>query len=155
MSKYYLVPVTTKMIKIKDSDRSLLEVLEMVDTELYERELRRIDITYENSMCKYFQETGYINEFNNNTRMLYKTRGIPEKLILVNDEKGLYEFFTGKKIECRIDSYLEPFRISVQEAKKVINSRYQYGYNVSKFMKKASKRKKVFFKRKNSVKPSK
>lgn len=152
MKKYYLVPVTTRNIKI--NGKTLFEMLEKVDKKLYERELKRINITYENPICKYYQESGLIEKFNNNTRILYNIRRVPEKLIIVEDDNRKYEFFSEENIECDNDLYLKTFRVSPMVIKKCIES-YLYDKCVLKFIKKGSKKEKSFFKCKNSVKQNK
>ena len=152
MKKYYLVPVTTRSIKI--NGKTLFEMLKKVDKKLYERELKRINITYENPICKYYQESGLIEEFNNNTRILYSTRRVPEKLIIVEDDNRKYEFFSEENIECDNDLYLNTFMVNPMIVKKCIEN-YLYDKNVLRFIKKGSKKEKVFFKCKNSVKQDK
>ena len=152
MSKYYLVPVTTRDIKIKG--KTLFEMLHRVDRELYNREIRRVEMTYENPVCKYLQEAGLIDEYNNVTSLMYQSKGIPEKIIIKKDEKGIYEFFSEEEIECDNDNYLEVFRINPTDVKKFVEN-YSYDRNVLRFIKKGSRKRKMFFKCKNSVKQGK
>ena len=71
MSKYYLVPVTTRGIKV--NGKSLYEVLGMLDTELYVREKTRIELTYERKEGYMLQKSGYIQGYNEYTSILYGT----------------------------------------------------------------------------------
>ena len=152
MKKYYLVPVTTRSVKI--NGKTLFEMLGKVDKKLYDRELKRIDITYESPICKHYQESGLIEDFNNNTRLLYNVRRVPEKLIIVEDKDRKYEFFSEENVECDDELYLKTFRVNPMVIKKCIEN-YLYDKNVLKFIKKGSKKEKMFFKRKNSVKQGK
>ena len=153
MNKYYLIPVTTREISIDGN--VLFDMLGNVDNELYVRELQRVNLTYENPLCKYLQESGYIDRFNSKTKMLYKKKKIPEKLLIVRNDNKIYEFFSEKEIECESDAYLEAFRVKSMDVKKCIGNGNLYAKRVLKFIKLGNKKKKVFFKRKDSVKLSK
>ena len=152
MSKYYLVPITAKKLKIKG--KTFFEMLENIDRDLYNRELRRIEITYESPMCKYYQESGLIDEYNNNTRLLYINRKIPEKLVIKLDKSKLYEVLSKTEIECDDLSYLEVFEANVDDIKECVNNSL-YEKNVLRFIKLGLKDRNVFIKRKNSVKQDK
>ena len=55
---------------------------------------------------------------------------------------------------CDDELYLKTFRVNPMVIKKCIEN-YLYDKNVLKFIKKGSKKEKIFFKRKNSVKQGK
>ena len=152
MDKYYFVPVTTDNIKI--NGRTLLEILEMVDKELYDRELKRIEITYENPKCKYLQESGLIDEYNNNTRLLYRKRKVPEKIIIKENKRGLFEYISECEIVCDDRSFLSVYEANIEDIKNCIYNSL-YDKTVLKFVEFAFKEQKSKFKRKNSVKRGK
>ena len=141
MAKYYLVPVTARDIKI--NGKTFFEMLENIDEKLYKRELRRVQITYENPLCKHFQESGLIDEFNNIT-----------KLIIKEDDYGLFEFVSEKEIQCDNPLYLKVYEANIDDIKECMNNS-SYDDKVLRFIKLGLKNKKTFFKRKNSVKRSK
>ena len=151
MKKYYLVPVTTRSVRIKD--RSLFEMLENVNKKLYDRELERINITYQSDIYNYYNHD-YINAYNNMTKMLYEKKLVPEKIIIVDSGNNKYEFFTEEEVECDNDAYLKVFRINPNQLNKYIKKNPLYGKSVIKFIKKGSKDRKTFLKCKNNVKPS-
>ena len=154
MSKFYLVPVTTRNIEIKG--KTLYKILEDVDIELYLREKVRVELTYERKECYLLAKSGYINRFNEYTSLLYNERKVPEKLILKEDESGLREFYTDVEVECDNKPYLEAFEVSPKSIRYFLRKNDKnYHARVVKFMKKANKKEKVFFKCKNSVKHNK
>ena len=117
MSKYYLVPVTTRGIKV--NGKSLYEVLGMLDTELYAREKTRIELTYERKEGYMLQKSGYNQGYNEYTSILYNEREIPERLILREDEDDkVCEFFTGTEVEYSNKSYLDVFRVKPLDIKE-------------------------------------
>ena len=152
MAKYYLVPVTARDIKI--NGKTFFEMLENIDEKLYKRELRRVQITYENPLCKHFQESGLIDEFNNITKLIYRKKRIPEKLIIKEDDYGLFEFVSEKEIQCDNPLYLKVYEANIDDIKECMNNS-SYDDKVLRFIKLGLKNKKTFFKRKNSVKRSK
>ena len=149
MKKYYLVPVTTRSVKIKD--RSLFEMLGNANNNLYNRELERINMTYESDSYN----CDFINGYNHMTSLLYKEKRIPEKMIIVDTGDKKFEFFTEEEVECDNDSYLKVFRVTPSQVKKYIGKNPLCGKYVFKFIKNGSKDKKVLSKCKNTVKPSK
>lgn len=151
MKKYYIVPVTTRAVRI--NDRSLFEMLGNVNKKLHDRELERIKMTYESDIYNYYNYD-IINGYNHMTKMLYEKRVIPEKMIIVDNGSKKIEFFTEEEIECDNDSYLEVFKANPGQVKKYIQKNPLYGKSVIKFIKKGSKDRKVLTKCKNSVKPN-
>ena len=153
MSKYYLVPVTSEKIKLKD--KSLFEILGNVDTELCVREKTRIELTYERKECYILQKSGYIQGFNEYTSLLYSERRLPEKLILKKDKDEVVEFFSELKVNSENESCLEVFEVTPKDIQEFLKNNVDYHYKVEKFLKKGLKKGKSFFKRKDSVKRSK
>lgn len=154
MSKYYLVPVTTRGIKV--NGKSLYEVLGMLDTELYAREKTRIELTYERKEGYMLQKSGYIQGYNEYTSILYNEREIPERLILREDEDDkVCEFFTGTEVEYSNKSYLDVFRVKPLDIKEYLEGNSSYHSKVEKFIRKSKKKGKSFLKRKKNIKPNK
>ena len=103
-NKYYNVPVTARMVT--SNDVPLLRMLKIVDEELYDREVERVRITYE-------EETGKraIKAFNRETSQIFNERNLPERLLLIQDNFGLREIETGVLFECKADGYLDSFEL--------------------------------------------
>lgn len=145
MKKYYIVPITTRSVKI--NDRSLFEMLEFVNKKLYDREKERANITYESENYNY----DYINGYNHITSLLYKEKGVPEKIIIVDNGNKKYEFFTEEEVDCDNDSYLKVFRVTPKQVKKYIEKNPLHSKHIFKFIKKGKKDIKVLSKCKNTV----
>ena len=149
MKKYYMVPVTTRSVKF--GDKTLFGMLETVNKDLYDRELERIKMTYESDIYNY----EIINGYNSITKLLYKEKRVPEKIIIVDNGDKKYEFFTDEEIDCKNDSYLKVFKVTPTQIKNYLKKNPLYSKSVIKFMKKGIKDGKVLSKCKNSVKPNK
>lgn len=153
MAKYYIVPVTSRNIKIYNL--TLFELLENVDTELANRENTRIELTYERKDCYSLQKSGFINLFNENTSNLYRERGVPEKLILKDNNGKITEFFTDIEVKCDNKSNLDMCRVKAEVVQKFLSSNFDYHNKVEKFLRKSKKKAKRILKRKDSVKHGK
>lgn len=153
MIKYYLVPVTSRNIKIRDL--SLFELLESIDNELADRENTRINLTYEREDCYMLEKSGYINSYNENTSNLYRERRIPESLILKDDSTKVTEFFTGTEVDYDNKSELDMYRVKADVIQDFLTNNFDYQYKVEKFINNSKRNVKSFLKRKNSVKRGK
>ena len=113
MNKYFLVPVTSKNVKL--NGMTLKDILKEVDLELYDREEERLVLTYGHE-----KDPKKINEFNTQTRKLYAKKGVPEKIIVLSESDGeLAELQTRNKIEAE-ESYLEVFSSPLKEAADIL-----------------------------------
>ena len=146
MNKYYLIPVTSPAIFIKG--KTLIELLRKADEELYSREIKRRKLTYDNEHSKVLLKSGYLRSYNEETTSLYKTKGIPERLIIVSDDKGVREFITNEGIDFTNESYLEVFRVDSKEIQDFIFSNVDYENKVFNLIKKRRINIKKFFKSK-------
>ena len=146
MNKYYLVPVTSPAIFIKG--KTLIELLRKADEELYSREIKRRKLTYDNEHSKVLLKSGYLRSYNEETTSLYKNKGIPERLIIVSDDKGVREFITNEEIDFTNESYLEVFRVDSKEIQDFIFSNVDYENKVFNLIKKRRINIKKFFKSK-------
>ena len=153
MSKYYLVPVTSRNIKI--GNKTLFDILKVVDSRLYSRELTRIRLTYDHPESKILNDSGYIKEYNEVSSMIYKDRVLPEKIILKSDKSGLHELYSGLEVVCDNETFLSVFQVDAFTVKNIISNDFSYQEKIDNFFRKNKKKKKFLFKRKNSVKQGK
>ena len=103
-NKYYYVPVTSRMINHKDV--SLLDMLSIVDEELFERENDRVLLTYETDTDK-----EKVEQFNETTRSIFEQKGLPQRLVLVRNDGKVTELVTGVIFSSPVDTYLDAFEI--------------------------------------------
>ena len=104
MRHYYLVPVTARLIQINGI--SLFTMLKHMDSELYQRELDRIHISYEMRD----NNSQMIREYNEETKRMYQDNDVLEYLAIEKDETGVHEVGTKLEVEGN-SSYLEVFEV--------------------------------------------
>ena len=131
MDNYYYVPVTSRHIKF--DNLSLLEVTATIDSNLKKRELGRVGIIDKDD--SYFlpaDKKQILSQYNAETSLCYKSNGIPKKLILIKNERGLRELLTGNKLEV-IDNYLHCFEVEVSVADYILESTNYYSESYNYF----------------------
>ena len=111
MNKYYYVPVTSRHIKY--DDLSLLDVTGTIDFLLKDRELGRVEMldgdkTSDSSSLEMKQA---LSHYNSETSLLFKSKGMPERLILIKDKNGVREMYTDSLIDAN-ENYLACFEVS-------------------------------------------
>lgn len=121
MNKYYYVPVTSRHIKY--DGKSLLDVTGTIDSLLKDRELGRVEMRYGDKTrdSSSLEMKKVLSQYNSETSLLYKSKGIPERLILIKDQDGVREMYTDSSIEA-IPNYLECFEISALDVISLIES---------------------------------
>ena len=121
MNKYYYVPVTSRHIKY--DGKSLLDVTGAIDSKLKDRELGRVEMRYGDKTLdsSSLEMKKVLSQYNSETSLLYKSKGIPERLILIEDQDGVREMYTDSSIEI-IPNYLECFKISALDVISLIES---------------------------------
>ena len=114
MNKYYYVPVTSRHIKY--DGKSLLEVTGTIDSLLKDRELGRVEMRYGDKTgdSSSLEMKKVLSQYNSETSLLYKSKGIPERLILIEDQDGVREMYTDSSIEI-IPNYLECFKLEFND----------------------------------------
>ena len=141
MKNFYLVPVTSRLITI--NKKPLFDMLEDVYSELHYRELRRIEITYEEK-----KDEESIKEYNRLTSVLYDYHNVPEKLIVRKVNGKYIEVFSGVRLDCENESYINVFKVQSGELKELIDRDPLYNEKVLSFIEKGKKRRFSFFKHK-------
>lgn len=103
-NRYYYVPVTSR--NISHNDVSLFGMLKVVDKELYDRENERVRITYDEP-----KDIEYVDAYNKNTKFEYDYKGLPQNIILVQNDDGIRELSTGCLFKSSTQGYLEAFEV--------------------------------------------
>lgn len=121
MNKYYYVPVTSRHIKY--DNKSLLEVTGTIDSKLKDRELGRVEIQYGDKTLDStsLEMKQVLSQYNSETSLLYKSSGIPERIILIKDEKGIREMYTDSIVEVDYN-YLSCFEIRALDVISLIEN---------------------------------
>lgn len=126
MNKYFLVPVTAKVIKYDGF--SLSEMLERINIELYERKV------YANALKN--DETATLEEIENVNKTVqekFKNYGLPEKIIVVKRDDSLFEIGTELPLEVKNDSYLKEFNVESDTVMDYFVDNENYCEEVCKF----------------------
>ena len=132
MNRYYLIPVTSKSVKV--DKLSLFDVLQKADSELSSREEFRKVITYELEESKVLKENGVIASYNEETSRMYRERGIPERIVLVSNEEGVREIQTGVPISCNNSSFLDVFSVTPEQVVELFKDNRYYSASVERFL---------------------
>lgn len=114
--KYYLVPITAKGVKYNGT--SLKDILEVVDHELWEMKEYIIGLKYD--FTDLSKEEMIIHEetakkIAEEIKGAFKLRGLPERIIVVDDGDTLYELATTLPITTFSEGFLEVFEITGEE----------------------------------------
>lgn len=130
MNKYYYVPVTSRHIKY--DNKSLLDVTGTIDSELKDRELGRVEIR-DGDKTRYsssLEMKQVLSHYNSETSLLFKSKGMPERLILIQDENGVREMYTDSIVDAS-DNYLSCFEVPPSEVIKLVESEeyFDLAYN--------------------------
>jgi hypothetical protein len=134
MNKYFYVPVTSRHIKY--DGKSLLDVTGAIDSKLKDRELGRVELidkdnTSDSSSLEISQG---LSQYNLETSLLFKNSGIPERLLLIKDEKGIREIFTEVELSLEVKSnYLSCFEISPLSVSKIIDDESYFNLAINYF----------------------
>ncbi len=126
MSKFYLVPITSRMVYT--SGQVLFDLLKKVDENLYQRELQRIQKSYYTDHC----DSTEIQFFNQMTHSLFQEKGIPDKIVVIGDEDGYSELVTRSILTCDNSSYMEVFSVSQEDVICFIEEESNYSENVER-----------------------
>ena len=120
MNKYYYVPVTSRHIKY--DDLSLLDVTGTIDFLLKDRELGRVEMLDgdKTSDSSSFEMKQALSHYNSETSLLFKSKGMPERLILIKDKNGVREMYTDSIVEAS-DNYLSCFEINASKVLELID----------------------------------
>lgn len=120
MNKYYYVPVTSRYIKY--DDLSLLDVTGTIDFLLKDRELGRVEMLDgdKTSDSSSFEMKQALSHYNSETSLLFKSKGMPERLILIKDKNGVREMYTDSIVEAS-DNYLSCFEINASKVLELID----------------------------------
>lgn len=131
---YYLVPVTESLVYL--NGKPLIELLKNIDNTLYKRENERIGMIYSVPMNRSLsrEEKEKINNFNQITSNLYHLHGVPEKIIVYGNCNGLYELYTGKKVECSDIGILGVRAVDQLVIEFFLNDNSLYGTEVTNFI---------------------
>lgn len=121
MNKYYYVPVTSRHIKY--DGKSLLDVTGTIDSLLKDRELGRVEMRYGDKTgdSSSLEMKKVLSQYNSETSLLYKSKGMPERLILIKDQDGVREMYTDSSVEA-LPNYLECFEVSALDVISLIES---------------------------------
>lgn len=121
MNKYYYVPVTSR--HIKHDGKALLDVTGTIDSLLKDRELGRVEMCYGDKTgdSSSLEMKKVLSQYNSETSLLYKSKGMPERLILIKDQDGIREMYTDNPVEA-LPNYLECFEISAFDVISLIES---------------------------------
>ena len=120
MNKYYYVPVTSRHIKY--DDLSLLDVTGTIDFLLKDRELGRVEMLDgdKTSDSSSLEMKHALSHYNSETSLLFKSKGMPERLILIKDKNGVREMYTDSIVEAS-DNYLSCFEINASKVLELID----------------------------------
>ena len=80
------------------------------------------------------REEKKINNFNQITSNLYHLHGVPEKIIVYGNCNGLYELYTGKKVECSDIGILGVRAVDQLVIEFFLNDNPLYGTEVTNFI---------------------
>lgn len=121
MNKFYYVPVTSRHIKY--DGKSLLDVTGTIDSLLKDRELGRVEMRYGDKTgdSSSLEMKKVLSQYNSETSLLYKSKGMPERLILIKDQDGVREMYTDSSVEA-LPNYLECFEVSALDVISLIES---------------------------------
>lgn len=127
-NKYFIVPVTASLLKI--DGMSLFKILETIDYELAKREKTRKEIRYsskKSATLKLNEILFFEEEHNKKTSMLFKEKGLPEKLVLVKTGEELKELATNVSVEILNEEFLNPFEVTGEDIVDyfVVNKEYE------------------------------
>lgn len=109
-NSYYLVPVTATGVKFRD--KGLRDVFKTVEPELYEKEVKRLELKYGDEASKLDSKMldTLIERANLETKALFKLKKIPEKIVVVKNGDLLYELATEFPITVEEDCFIAAFR---------------------------------------------
>lgn len=121
MNKYYYVPVTSRHIKY--DGHSLLDVTGVIDSKLKDRELGRVEMRYGDKTgdSSSLEMKKVLSQYNSETSLLYKSKGMPERLILISDKDGVREMYTDTALEA-LPNYLDCYQINAIDVVNLIES---------------------------------
>ena len=121
MNKFYYVPVTSRHIKY--DGKSLLDVTGTIDSLLKDRELGRVEMRYGDKTgdSSSLEMKKVLSQYNSETSLLYKSKGMPERLILIKDQDGVREMYTDSSVEA-LPNYLECIEVSALDVISLIES---------------------------------
>ncbi len=131
MNRYFLIPVTSRSVQM--GGISFFTMLKQMDSDLYRRELDRIEITYELPK-KAPVSNKAIEIFNQKTSELYQQRSIPQFLVIVQNEEGIKELVTHKDVTFVNSSYLEAFERKPEDVLELFDQYPYYSQNVADFV---------------------
>lgn len=123
---YYLVPIDSSFLCV--NGESFLEIIKYVDEDLYDRIVNRVPLlSYDWNSLKIFK--------NYNKKILSSLRknDLPEHIVLVYSDEGLYEFETHTFIDCNDNSYLYKHIVSPDVVLDYLIEKKSYSLDVNHF----------------------
>ena len=132
MNKYYYVPVTSRHIKY--DGHSLLDVTGIIDSKLKDRELGRVEMSYGDKTgdSSSLEMKKVLSQYNSETSLLYKSIGMPERLILISDKDGVREMYTDPPLEA-LPNYLDCYQINAIDVVNLIESEEYFDLAINYF----------------------
>lgn len=149
-NRYYYVPVVARRVFLED--HSLMDVTAIVDEQLSLREENRVILTYENSSEKdqnLSVTQDIIDKYNSETSLLYKEKGLPERIVIVQNDKGTYELASEVELSAPNQSYLDCFEVSGIDVVDIFYEQPNYPEMANKYFKIYNKKKRFFQKKKS------
>ena len=119
--KYYLVPITSKIIKCANTSTSVADILKSVDLELYKMEIEKIKLEYDfedTAVEEIMLRKNESDKIAKKSTELYKVRRLPDKILLIEKEDKIYESATKLPVESVSEVYLKVFSVDCDEALK-------------------------------------
>lgn len=132
MNKYYYVPVTSRHIKY--DGHALLDVTGVIDSKLKDRELGRVEMSYGDKTgdSSSLEMKKVLSQYNSETSLLYKSIGMPERLILISDKDGVREMYTDTPLEA-LPNYLDCYQINAIDVVNLIESEEYFDLAINYF----------------------
>lgn len=145
MKKYYKIPMTERIVQVNTV--SLFQILQEHYPDLYNRELGRIELTYggDNPGVMTPQLEEMVNEYNAETKALYKAMGVPQYIIgFKNEDDVIVEYATKTPLdESGLGCFISGREVSQTEAYTYLDDEKNYIEVVNRFFPKKEKPKSI------------
>lgn len=131
--KFYKIPLTDRMIKIEG--KSLIEILQEKFPELYEREMERINIQYEDcpgSTNPVLEKI--LKEYNTKTNLCYQEEKLPTYLLAIQKDDEIREYATNTPLTANHKTFTELREVTPEQFNTYLDQNPNYEEEIPKFL---------------------